>query len=183
MALPVFTRLCFCISSKFNNRARVRNAQNEGVCTLCEDYVAVALDYLGRNETQSECIALAEYYVPLFFLQLESLQPEDFCRRADLCEGAVALAEEARQNSCDACHRAVSEVLNKLQDPDAQLDMIATLLKGCKSLKNYEKQCEKLVFEYGPAVLVNDVCTLLHACPAQKMTLLEMCESPAVADS
>ncbi|XP_010529095.1 PREDICTED: proactivator polypeptide-like 1 [Tarenaya hassleriana] len=178
-------------------------AQNEKVCTLCEEYVAVALDYLEKNETQTEiiealhdrcsqlrglkqqCIALVDYYVPLFFLQLESYQPEDFCRRVNLCEKVVALVEEYRQDSCDVCHKTVSEILNKLQDPDTQLDIIGILLKGCKSLKNYEKQCKKLVFEYGPLILVNaeeflvknDVCTILHACKAEK-TL----ETPLVVD-
>lgn len=127
-----------------------------------------------------------------------------------------------------------------------QLDIVELLLKGCKSLKNYEKkvriiksqyflitqipcliimylsyipfsfcfwswcssqtsatqmldlnfshftvlcvwQCKKLVFEYGPLILVNaeeylvknDICTILRACPAQKMVLRQ----PSSADS
>lgn len=31
---------------------------NDQVCTLCEEYVAMALDYLGENKTQSEIIEL-----------------------------------------------------------------------------------------------------------------------------
>lgn len=40
-------------------------------------------------------------------------------------------------------------------------------------------QCKKLVFEYGPLILVNaeeflvknDICTLLRACPAEEIVL------------
>lgn len=48
-------------------------------------------------------------------------------------------------------------------------------------------QCKKLVFEYGPLVLVNaeeflvknDICTLLRACPAEKSVQRQ----PVLADS
>ncbi|CAN8278811.1 unnamed protein product [Cochlearia groenlandica] len=180
-------------------------SKKENVCTLCEEYVTVALSYLEKNDTQAQiidelhdrcsrtrgfaqqCITLVDYYVPLFFLQLDSFQPEEFCKRMNLCDKVVALVEEARQDSCGVCHKTVSEILIKLQDPDTQLDIVELLLKGCKSLKNYEKKCKKLVFEYGPLILVNaeeylvknDVCTLLRACPAEKTVLSQ----PLSADS
>jgi saposin len=105
----------------------------------------------------------------------------------NLCGKVVALVEEARQDSCGVCHRTVSEILIKLQDPDTQLDIVELLIKGCKSLKNYEKKCKTLVFEYGPLILVNaeeflvknDVCTLLRACPPEKSVLRQ----PELADS
>ncbi|KAF8099791.1 hypothetical protein N665_0237s0045 [Sinapis alba] len=181
-------------------------SKNEKVCTLCEEYVNVAISYLEKNETQAQiiedlhdrcshmrgfaqqCVTLVDYYVPLFFIQLESFQPEDFCKRMNLCDKVVALVEEARrQDSCVVCHKTVSDILIKLQDPDTQLDIVQLLLKACKSFKNYEKKCKRLVFEYGPLILVNandflvknDVCTLLRACPAEKTVLSQ----PGSADS
>ncbi|XP_048627759.1 prosaposin-like [Brassica napus] len=180
-------------------------SKNENVCTLCEEYVTSALAYLEKNETQTQiledlhdqcslirgfeqqCVTLVDYYLPLFFLHLESFQPHYFCKRMNLCGHVVALVQEARQDTCDVCHRTVSEILIKLQDPDTQLDVIELLLKGCKSFKNYEYQCKKLVFEYGPLILVNaeeflvknDICTLLRACP-NKQTVLRL---PGSADS
>ncbi|EOA26185.1 hypothetical protein CARUB_v10019623mg [Capsella rubella] len=180
-------------------------SNKEDVCTLCEEYVTDALTYLEKNVTQAEiienlhercsqlrgfsqqCITLVDYYVPLFFLQLESFQPHYFCKRMNLCGRVVTLVEDVRQDSCGVCHRTVSEILIKLQDPDIQLDIVEMLLKGCKSFKNYEKKCKKLVFEYGPLILVNaeeflvknDICTLLRACPAEKSVLRQ----PALADS
>ncbi|KAJ0253587.1 hypothetical protein HA466_0112500 [Hirschfeldia incana] len=179
--------------------------KNEKVCTLCEEYVNVAITYLEKNETQAQiiedlhercshmrgfaqqCVTLVDYYVPVFFLQLESFKPEEFCKRMNLCDKVAALVKEARQDSCAVCHKTVSEILIKLQDPDTQLDIVQLLLKGCKSFKNYEKKCKRLVFEYGPLILVNandflvknDVCTLLRACPAEEMVERQ----PGSADS
>ncbi|CAH8358342.1 unnamed protein product [Eruca vesicaria subsp. sativa] len=179
--------------------------KNEKVCTLCEEYVDVAISYLEKNETQAQiiedlhdrcslmrefaqqCKTLVDYYVPLFFIQLESFQPENFCKRMNLCDKVAALVEEARQDSCGVCHKTVSDILIKLQDPDTQLDIVELLLKGCKSFKNYEKKCKRLVFEYGPLILVNandflvknDVCKLLRACPAEQT----VSRQPGSADS
>ncbi|CAF2111096.1 hypothetical protein YC2023_102000 [Brassica napus] len=179
--------------------------KNEKVCTLCEEYVNVAISYLENNQTQAQiiedlhdrcshmrgfaqqCVTLVDYYVPLFFIQLESFQPQDFCKRMNLCDKVAALVEEASQDSCAVCHKTVSDILIKLQDPDTQLDIVELLLKGCKSFKNYEKKCKKLVFEYGPLILVNandflvknDVCKLLRACPDEKTVLTQ----PGTADS
>ncbi|XP_021893844.1 prosaposin isoform X1 [Carica papaya] len=165
-------------------------AQNENVCTLCKEYTTLAVDYLEANKTQDEiidalqkacsrmptfkdkCITLVNYYSSIFFLEISSIQPEEFCRKVNLCEKVVFLASEFHEDSCGMCHRAVSEVLIKLKDPDTQLEIIELLLKGCKSMQNYATKCKKMVFEYGPLILVNaeqflektDVCTMLGAC-------------------
>nr|BAJ33968.1 unnamed protein product [Eutrema halophilum] len=191
--------------SFFDSTLSEEVSKKEDVCKLCEEYVTDALNYLEKNETQAQifedlhdqcsqlrgfsqqCITLVDYYLPLFFMQLESFQPHYFCKRMNLCGKVVALVEEARQDSCGVCHRTVSEILIKLQDPDTQLDIVELLLKGCKSFNNYEKKCKKLVFEYGPLILVNaeeflvknDICTLLRACPAEKTVLRQ----PGSADS
>ncbi|KAJ8753783.1 hypothetical protein K2173_000037 [Erythroxylum novogranatense] len=175
----------------------VQPMQNDQVCTLCEEFASQALDYLAENKTQNEvlktlhatcsrvptfkeeCITLVDYYAPLFFLEISSIQPEAFCRKVNLCQEMAMLSAEIREDSCGLCERTVSEVLVKLKNPDTQLDIIEVLLKGCNSMDKYAQKCKKLVFEYGPAFLANaeqflektDVCTMLHACDHASIAL------------
>ncbi|CAI9774772.1 unnamed protein product [Fraxinus pennsylvanica] len=165
-------------------------SKNNELCTLCEDFASEALNYLSENKTQTEiisilhkscskiptlkkqCIVLVDYYAPLFFLEVSNIQPEYFCNKVDLCERAVSMSQQLSKNTCDICHHAVSEALLKLKDPDTQLEIIELLLKACNSVEGYAKKCKRLVFEYGPLILVNaeqfleknDLCTALHAC-------------------
>ncbi|XVF65921.1 hypothetical protein PTKIN_Ptkin09bG0289800 [Pterospermum kingtungense] len=165
-------------------------AQRDNVCTLCEEFATEAIDYLSQNKTQSEivemlhhscsrigsfkqqCITLVDYYVPLFFNELSTIQPEDFCQKVNLCQKVAFISSQIREDSCGMCHNAVSEALIKLKDPDTQMDILELLLKGCNSVQNYVKKCKRIVFEYGPLILTNaehflettDVCTMLHAC-------------------
>ncbi|KAK9920284.1 hypothetical protein M0R45_028842 [Rubus argutus] len=174
-------------------------AGNENVCTLCEEFTAQALDYISENKTQTEiitilhnscsqlksfqqqCITLVDYYAPLFFLEVSSVQPVDFCRKVNLCQKVAMISSQLREDSCGLCHRAVSEVLVKLKDPDTQLEIIEILLKACNSMENYVKKCKRIVFQYGPLFLVNaeeylektDVCTALHACNPSTASTME----------
>ncbi|XWS13070.1 hypothetical protein CRYUN_Cryun36dG0005900 [Craigia yunnanensis] len=169
-------------------------AQKDNVCTLCEQFATEAIDFLSQNKTESEivemlhkscshipsfeqqCITLVDYYVPLFFMEISSIQPEDFCQKVNLCQKVALISSQIREDSCGVCHHAVSEVLIKLKDPDTQLEIIELLLKGCNSVQNYVKKCKRIVFEYGPLILANaehflettDVCTILHACNGAK---------------
>ncbi|KAK6255578.1 hypothetical protein SCA6_016883 [Theobroma cacao] len=169
-------------------------ARNDNVCTLCEEFANEAIDYLSQNKTQTEivemlhkscsrvpsfkqqCITLVDYYVPLFFMEVSSIRPEDFCQKVNLCQKVALISSQIREDSCGMCHRAIAEVLIKLKDPDTQLDIIELLLKGCDSMQNYVKKCKRIVFEYGPLILTNaeqflettDVCTILHACNGAK---------------
>ncbi|CAA2982411.1 prosaposin-like isoform X1 [Olea europaea subsp. europaea] len=165
-------------------------SKNNELCTLCEDFASDALIYLSENKTQTEiisilhkscskiptfkkqCIVLVDYYAPLFFLEVSSIQPEYFCKKVGLCEQVVFISQQLSENTCDLCHRAVTEALLKLKDPDTQIEIIELLLKACNSVEGYAKKCKKMVFEYGPMILVNaeqfleknDICTALHAC-------------------
>ncbi|OAY41611.1 prosaposin [Manihot esculenta] len=165
-------------------------SRNKQLCTLCEEFTSQALDYLTENKTQTEvidilheacsrvpsfkqqCNTLVDYYAPLFFLEVSSVQPEQFCQKVNLCQEVVFISSELQQDKCGICHRAVSEVLLKLKNPDTQLEIIEILLKGCNAMENYAAKCKKLVFEYGPVILINaeqflentDVCTAVHAC-------------------
>ncbi|KAM7532072.1 hypothetical protein LguiB_035482 [Lonicera macranthoides] len=164
--------------------------KNDNVCTLCEEFAAEALKYLSENKTQTEiikvlhkscskllsfkqeCFTLVDYYAPLLFLEISSVQPGDFCLKVNLCEEIVSFSKQFSKDKCGLCHSAIDEALLKLKDPDTQLEIIELLLKGCNAMETYKKQCKKLVFEYGPLILVNaeqflesnDVCTMLHAC-------------------
>lgn len=68
-----------------------------------------------------QCATLVDYYAPLFFLEVSSVQPVDFCRKVNLCQQVAMFSSQLREDSCGLCHRAVSEVLVKLKDPDTQV--------------------------------------------------------------
>eukprot|EP00262_Sarcandra_glabra_P018658 TRINITY_DN6781_c0_g1_i1.p1 TRINITY_DN6781_c0_g1~~TRINITY_DN6781_c0_g1_i1.p1 ORF type:complete len:241 (-),score=40.66 TRINITY_DN6781_c0_g1_i1:468-1190(-) len=168
------------------------DTRNERLCSLCEQFTSQAIYYLGENKTQTEiidtlhqacyrlhsfqqqCHVLVDYYAPLFFLEIAMVNPGDFCKKVNLCEAMELVLPQKYPDSCTLCQHAISEVLTKLKDPDTQLEIIELLLKGCDSVENYAKECKKLVFEYGPLILMNaeqfletkDVCVSIHACKA-----------------
>ncbi|CAN4092123.1 unnamed protein product [Withania somnifera] len=170
-------------------------SHSKGLCPLCEEYTAAALDYISNNNSQTkilglllktcsempiykhECTALVNQYVPVFFLEISSIKPDDICQKVNLCQKVVSISQQFSQNGCDLCHQVVKETLSKLKDPDTQLDLLELLLKACGSIEKFANKCKKLVFEYAPVILINaehfleknDVCTILHACkPAVK---------------
>ncbi|KAL3536600.1 hypothetical protein ACH5RR_005061 [Cinchona calisaya] len=164
--------------------------RNDQVCTLCEEFTVEAVNYLANNKTQTEileilhktcskmrsfkqqCITLVDYYAPLIFLEISSVQPKEFCQKVDLCEEIVSISRSLSKNSCELCHNVVSEAITKLKDPDTQLEIVEVLLKACNAVQGYVEKCKRLVFEYVPVILVNaeqfletkDICTMLHAC-------------------
>ncbi|XP_024017899.1 proactivator polypeptide-like 1 [Morus notabilis] len=178
---------------------KIQKDATDNICTLCEQYAGQALDYLRHNQTQNEileilhqscsqlrsleqkCLSLVDYYAPLLFLEASMIQPMEFCRKVNLCQQIVLISRQLREDSCVLCHRVISEVLTKLKDPDTQLEIIEVLLKACKSTKDFEKKCKRMVFEYGPLILANaeqfletkDICTLLHACDSPTVNSLE----------
>ncbi|PIA59629.1 hypothetical protein AQUCO_00400489v1 [Aquilegia coerulea] len=163
-----------------------KGSKDDKVCTMCEQYSSLAINYLSENKTQTEildtlhqtcsrmhsfkqeCTTLVDYYAPLFFLEVAGVEPVEFCSKMNLCD----IMESSPQDSCTVCHEAVAEILNKLEDPDTQLEIIEILLKVCNKTDQYAKKCKKLVFEYGPLIMANadkflvknDLCTAIHAC-------------------
>ncbi|XP_047330627.1 prosaposin-like isoform X2 [Impatiens glandulifera] len=155
------------------------------LCTLCEQFSAEAVIYLSENKTQTQiieilhkscsrlvnlkqqCVTLVDYYAPFFFLEIETIQPDTFCQKVNLCN---AVSED----KCEVCHHVIDEALTKLKDPDTQLEVIELLLKACNAVKGRAKKCKRMVLEYGPLVFANanhfleeaDICTLMHACPS-----------------
>ncbi|CAI9097171.1 OLC1v1033535C1 [Oldenlandia corymbosa var. corymbosa] len=174
-------------------------SKNDQVCVMCEQFTEQAVTYLANNKTQKEiiqmlhkscskirnfkkqCITLVDYYAPLFFMEVSSIQPQDFCEKVDLCEKIVLISQQLSKNSCDLCHNVVTEAVLKLKDPDTQLEIIEVLLKACDSVQGYVKKCKRLVFEYAPVILINaeefletkDICSLLHACDAEALASAE----------
>ncbi|KAJ8457878.1 hypothetical protein OPV22_030804 [Ensete ventricosum] len=164
--------------------------RNEKLCTLCEEYASQAINYLSENETQTQiisrlhescsqlhsfkrqCISLVDYYVPILFVEISTISPEQLCEKVNLCEEAVLVNLPKHDDACTLCHNIVAEILTKLQDPDRQLEVIEILLKGCNKMGNYAKKCKKMVLEYGPLILINaenflqknDVCAAIRAC-------------------
>ncbi|KAJ1402452.1 Saposin-like type B, region 1 [Sesbania bispinosa] len=160
------------------------------VCALCEEYTTKALDYLNENKTQNEiidilhntchqlhsfekkCISLVDYYAPLFFLEISTVQPGDFCHKVNLCQHIADISLQVQENSCEFCEDTVSALLDKLKNPDTELEIIQTLLKVCSSVDKYANKCKRIVLEYGPLIFKNaekfletaDICTALHAC-------------------
>ncbi|KAF5186751.1 saposin B domain-containing protein [Thalictrum thalictroides] len=163
-----------------------KGLKDDRVCTMCKQYSSLAINYLAENKTQTEiidalhhacsrmhsfkqqCTTLVDYYAPLFFQEVAGVEPVEFCSKMDLCN----IMESSSQDSCTVCHEAVAEVLNKLEDPDTQLEIIEILLKVCNKTDQYAKKCKRLVFEYGPLIMANaekfltknDLCTVIHAC-------------------
>ncbi|KAL3326697.1 hypothetical protein AABB24_037405 [Solanum stoloniferum] len=165
-------------------------SNSKGLCTLCEEYTATALDYLSNKQTQAkilevllmtcskmpvykeECTAMVNQYAHLFFSEISTIKPDDICQKVDLCRKVVSISQQFSPNGCELCHQVVEETLSKLKDPDTQLDVLAILLKACGSVEKYANKCKKMVFEYAPVILINaehfleknDVCTIMHAC-------------------
>ncbi|XP_059668119.1 uncharacterized protein LOC132313392 [Cornus florida] len=165
---------------------------NDNACTLCEEYATMALAYLAENKTQTEvidllhvacsqlqflkqeCVTMVDYYAPLFFLEIDSVQPAEFCQKIKFCQQMVIISRALSEDSCGLCHRAVAVSLLKLKNPDTQLEIVELLLKACNTVvvENYVEKCKTSVFEYGPLILNNaekflettDICTALHAC-------------------
>ncbi|KAM1386820.1 hypothetical protein TB1_032372 [Malus domestica] len=176
---------------------------NEKACTLCEEFAGQALDYIGENKTQTEiveylhqtcsqlrsfeqqCVTLVDYYAPLFFLEVSSLEPAEFCQKVNLCQQVACVSSQFKEDGCGLCHRAVSEMSVKLKDPDTQLEIIELLLKACSPVEYYNKKCKKLVFKYAPLMLANaeqyleatdictDICTALHDCNLNTASIME----------
>ncbi|CAI8612914.1 unnamed protein product [Vicia faba] len=159
------------------NSASAELVKIPDVCALCEEYTTKALDYINENKTQSECISLVDYYLPLFFLEMTSVQPGDFCNKVNLCQNIANMSLQFQENSCDFCEDTVSKLLDKITDPDTELAIIETLLKVCSSLRKSASKCKRIVLEYGPLVFENaekflekaDICTALHACKDSKV--------------
>jgi len=166
------------------------DGENKDVCTTCQELAAEAIKYLMENKTQIEivdilhetcsrlvpleqqCITMVDYYVSFLLQEIGSVQPGEFCQTVDLCEQRVVTYLPLSEDKCEMCKLVVEEVLLKLKDPDAQLDILELLLKACDAVESYLKKCKTMVLEYGPLFFSNveefletvDICAVIHAC-------------------
>ncbi|KAH1155469.1 hypothetical protein GLYMA_18G212100v4 [Glycine max] len=164
-------------------------SRKSDVCALCEEYTTNALDYLNENKTQLEiidilhntcyqlhsfkqkCITLVDYYAPLFFLEIATIQPGEFCLKVNLCQLITYISLQVQEDTSGFCEDTVSTLLAKLKDGDTKLQIIGTSLKVCNSVEKYANKCKRMVFEYGPLVFDNaekflestDICTAIYA--------------------
>lgn len=179
--------------------------RNEKFCALCQDYTTLVVSFFEENEAtinqtlhhfcshlhslEQQCLSLVDHYTSIFFAEIAKLQPEQFCKKVDLCENKALTHVIKYDDPCTVCHNVVSEVLTKLDDPDAQLEIIQKLLKGCSQIDKFSLQCKRLVLEYGPIILLNaekffektDVCTAIHACKADQIAVIEQQFLPVAA--
>ncbi|CAJ1948440.1 unnamed protein product [Sphenostylis stenocarpa] len=199
-----------CDSRELGNSGEVNRKSD--VCELCEEYTAEALNYLNDKENQREiidslhnkcyqmlsfeqqCIELVDYYALRFFSEIASVLPRELCKQAHLCQSAN-ISSQVQGNTCESCKDTVSVILVKLNDPDTKLEIIEALLKACNSMDKLAKKCKRMVFQYGPVMILKaekflqttDVCTTVHVCPAstavsnKEASIME--EVPLISDS
>ncbi|KAG4992866.1 hypothetical protein AAZX31_09G255000 [Glycine max] len=179
-----------CDSRELTNSGTSELSIKPDVCALCEEYITKALDYLHENKTETEiinilhntchqlpsfkqkCVALVDFYAPLFFSEVATIQPGEFCHKVNLCQKIAYIALKVQDDSCEFCQDTVSTLLEKLKESDTKLEIIETLLKVCNSVEKYANKCKRMVFEYGHLIFdhaekileTTDICTIIHAC-------------------
>eukprot|EP01018_Ginkgo_biloba_P029354 Gb_31133 [translate_table: standard] len=195
--LCISTGLCHAndkadVEFKVSGRSKssLLEANDGRTCEICEQFTEEAIYYMSQNKTQSEvlsvlhqscsklrnfgaeCHSLVDYYAPLFFLEVTTINSKEFCQKINFCSSSGSFSVRFQPKNCALCESAILEIKTELQDPDTQMKVIQMMLDGCKRVPSYMKECKKLVFEYGPLILANieqyldanDVCTKIHVC-------------------
>jgi len=159
------------------------------VCAICEEYVALALSYLNDDKTQTEvmeslhnscfqmhkladkCTVMVDRYAGIFFTDVSSVQPDGFCKKVGLCRNPTAVSSlPEKRDKCEICHQAVAEVLEKLKDPDTELDIIERLLKACNSVGD----------KYKSKVIIAAFCYVIYSCsmlPGHSLRWVSKCRT------
>ncbi|XP_019184248.1 PREDICTED: uncharacterized protein LOC109179133 [Ipomoea nil] len=155
---------------------QVQVSGNEDQCSLCKQIASNVITYFSENRQTlyNLCNAILDWLPRCYKIveEISSSDPESLCKSVHLCEGVVSISQYVSNSSCDLCHRAVMEAIQKLKNPDTQVEVLQLFLKACDSAKKFSTKCKKLVFEYAPSILTNaeqfpvtnDICTLLHVC-------------------
>ncbi|CAD6268519.1 unnamed protein product [Miscanthus lutarioriparius] len=180
------------------------------LCSACENFTREAVSYLSEKQTQDKvmeflhdacsksfsfeekCVELMDSYATLLFAKITEIKPEAFCKQYGLCRDTAIFSGVRSNSTCVFCHHLLDEIMSKLKDPDAELEIIQILIKECNKIEGHVQQCKKLVLQYIPLVLVNgekfleknDVCALLQACPAsQKKTFSSVLQGALLSDA
>jgi len=65
-----------------------------------------------------------DYYLPLFFSEMTSVQPGDFCNKVNLCQNIANFSLQVQENTCEFCEETVSSLLDKIKDPDTEVSYL-----------------------------------------------------------
>jgi saposin len=69
-----------------------------------------------------QCVELMDSYATLLFTKITEIEPEEFCKRYELCrEVALFSGVTSDDGTCVVCRHLLDEVMSKLQDPDAEV--------------------------------------------------------------
>ena len=69
-----------------------------------------------------------DYYVPLFFSEVATIQPGEFCHKVNLCQNIAYIGLKVQDDSCEFCQDTVSTLLEKLKETDTKVNHLMFLL-------------------------------------------------------
>ena len=69
-----------------------------------------------------------DYYVPLFFSEVATIQPGEFCHKVNLCQDIAHISLKVQEDSCEFCKDTVSTLLEKLKESDTKVNNFMFLL-------------------------------------------------------
>jgi len=86
----------------------------------------------------AQCIALVDYYTPIFLSEVTSLKPREFCHKINICQLIQHSALQVQEDTCGFCKETVSTLLDKLKDRDTKVSnfifMLWSLILLCEIL-------------------------------------------------
>ncbi|XP_073152728.1 uncharacterized protein [Henckelia pumila] len=108
------------------------------------------------------------------FTNLRS-KPTYLCQKVDLCRKNASVSQYVSKDKCDLCHCVITEALEKLKDPDTELEIVKLLMKACGSTGKNINKCKSLVTQYTLVYAqrlleTKELCTILHACNLTPVT-------------
>ena len=75
-----------------------------------------------------QCVALVDFYAPLFFSEVATIQPGEFCHKVNLCQNIAYIGLKVQDDSCEFCQDTVSTLLEKLKETDTKVNHLMFLL-------------------------------------------------------
>ncbi|RZC16764.1 hypothetical protein D0Y65_009887 [Glycine soja] len=65
------------------------------------------------SSAAKNCITLVDYYAPLFFLEISTIQPEEFYLKVNLCQLITYIPLQVQEDTSGFCEDIVSTLLAK----------------------------------------------------------------------
>ena len=88
-----------------------------------------------------QCVALVDFYAPLFFSEVATIQPGEFCHKVNLCQNIAYIGLKVQDDSCEFCQDTVSTLLEKLKESDTKVNVV-TIIISCFCYSNEVLHCE-----------------------------------------